>query len=640
MHPSENLWKILLVVSGIAVAALAAYHNTFSVPLLLDDEKAIRANPSIRHLVAPGSVLLPPDSVITAGRPLLNLSLALNYSLGGVSVTGYHAFNLVVHMLAGITLFGFVRRTLRLAGLRQKFGDAALLLAFAIGLVWTLHPIQTESVTYVSQRAESMMGLCYLLTLYFFLRAAESPAARLWPVLTVTACALGMMTKEAMVSAPVIVLMYDRAFVAGSFREALRRRGWIHLGLGTTWLVLAALMAASSGRLAGGAGYGTAFSWWTYALTESKAVITYLKLLLWPDPLVFDYGPDLMIDRAAEAAPYLVLLLLLLTLTGVAWRRWPGLGFLGMWFFLILAPTSSIVPVIHQPMAESRLYLPSAAIVALVILGLYSAVGRKGLLISLPAIAITLGFLTFRRNADYRDEISIWSDTISKFPNNSRAHNNLGKALAAVPGRLPDAISQFEAALKINPGYAEANDNLGSALARLPGRLPDAISFYEAALRSNPRDAEAQNNLGVAYTRMPGRLPDAIARFESALRINPDFAEAHNNLGNVLGGVPGRLPDAIAQYESAVRINPEYAEAHYNLGVTLENATDRLPDAISHFETALRINPDFAEAHFNLGNALLRAGGRSQEARSQFEAALRLRPDWEPMLAPLLTAQP
>jgi len=167
-------WRVLAVAGIMALAALGAYWNSFNVPLLMDDSLAIVDNPSIRHFGRISDVLSPPTAGATAARPLLNLTFALNYAGGGLSVRGYHVANLLIHIWAGLVLLGVVRRTLLLPSLRSCYGEAALPLAACAALLWTLHPLQTESVTYISQRAESLMGLFYLLALYCFIRAVQS----------------------------------------------------------------------------------------------------------------------------------------------------------------------------------------------------------------------------------------------------------------------------------------------------------------------------------------------------------------------------------------------------------------------------------------------------------------------------------
>jgi len=614
-------WGVLLASGIVVLSALAAYHNSFSVPFIFDDQGTITDNPTIRHF---GSALSPPNSSTAGGRPLLNLTLALNYALNGTHVWGYHALNLFIHVLAGLTLFGIVRRTLVQPVLSRRFGADAVPLALAVAALWVLHPLQTESVTYVVQRAESLMGLFYLLTLYFFIRSTQSQSPGGWQVLAGAACLLGMASKEVMVSAPLIVLLYDRTFVAGTFREAWGKRGRFYAGLAGTWLLLGGLVAGTQGR-GGSAGFGTHVTWWSYALTQFGAIVHYLRLSLWPNPLVFDYGTTLA-TGAADIVPYAMTVLLLVIGTAFAlWRR-PVIGFVGCWFFAILAPTSSVVPVATQTMAEHRMYLALAPVAVLVVLGLYSLVGRRSAVIFL-ALAVGLGWLSVQRNKDYRSELSIWSDTVAKRPDNARALSNMGILLAKIPNRIPEAIAAFEAALQINPDSAETHYNLGNTLRKLPGRVPDAIAEYEAAVRINPGSAEAHDNFGNALLDVPGRVPDAVAQLEAALRINPDSAETHYNLGNALRKMPGRLPDAIAQFEAALRLDPDSVEAHNNFGTALLEVPGRVPDAIAQFEAALRLDPDSVEAHINLGNVLFNVPGRLPDAIVQFETALRLDPD-------------
>jgi tetratricopeptide (TPR) repeat protein len=631
-----------LAPAAIVAAGLAAYADSFSGPFVFDDPASIVDNPTIRHLTRMKAVLATPagSGLPVDGRPLVNLSLAVNYAISGTNVWSYHALNLAIHVLAGLALFGIVRRTLEgMAGrtdARMRPGPGGPgLAALAVALIWVLHPLQTESVTYVVQRAESLMGLFYLLTLYCFIRYAEIRSARAgasetgegsgrsWAALSIACCLLGAASKEVIVTAPLIVWLYDRTFVSGTFRKAWREHRGLYLGLVSSWLLLGWLVIGTNARNHS-VGFGSAVAWPAYALTQFGAVAHYLRLSFWPHPLVFDYGSAVAGGPGAVAPQMAVVLLLLAATLAALWRR-PALGFCGAWFFAILAPTSSIVPVATQTMAEHRMYLPLAAVVTLAVLGLLAAAGRRSLPVLL-AIAIGLGFLTARRNGDYRSARSIWTITVAQRPQSWRAHNDLGLALADSPGRLPEAISHYEEALRLNPDYPIAHYNLANALAGIPGRLPDAIRHYEEALRLKPDYAEAHVNLAIALARSPGRLPEAIRHYEEALRINPDSPEAHNNLANALARTSGRTPEAIRHYEEALRLNPDYANAHFNLAIVLKEDPGRMPEAVSHFEEALRLKPDYAEAHNNLGIVLARIPGRRPEAIAQLELALKLDP--------------
>lgn len=595
----------------LALAALLAYAGSFSVPFVFDDVPSIVDNASLRQLWPLWSALTPPPETLglpVGGRPLVNLSLALNYALGGTAPAGYHAFNLLVHILAALALFGVARRTLLRPILRERFGAAALPLAFALAALWMLHPLQTESVTYVCQRAESLMALAYLTTLYTFIRGVDAPvpAQRRWHALTVIACVLGMACKEVMVSAPLLVLLYDRTFCAGRFSAAWRLRGRLYTALAATWLLLAALVVANFHR-GGTAGFETGVTPWTYALTQCHAIVHYLRLALWPHPLVFDYGIETVQSATTVALPGL-LLLGLLALTLLALRHRPALGFLGAWFFAILAPTSSIVPVATQTMAEHRMYLPLAAVTALIVLGLHGLARRSTLLVCI-VLAVVLGCATARRNADYRTELDLWADTIAQHPENSRAHGNLGILLFKA-GRTADAIARFEAALRLRPDFPEARANLGAAFLGL-GRPQEAALHSAEALRLQPDSPDTRSNLGLALKQL-GRTADAMREFSTVLRAHPDHADANHNLGIALLEA-GKTTEAIAHFETALRTRPAFANAHSNLGVALMRM-GRHTEAISHYETALRLDPGSVAARDNLAalRAHLETSGRSK----------------------------
>ena len=573
-------WPALAGGAVLAALAVAAYGRTFSIPLIFDDESSIANNTTIRHL---GTAFLPPVDSTVSGRPAANLSLAANYAVSGTAVGSYHAVNLAIHILAGLTLFGIVRRTLA-----PRTGASAFAVAFSASLLWTLHPLQTESVTYIVQRAESLMGLFYLLTLYCFIRGAGAggPGRFWWLAASVCACLLGMGTKEVMVSAPLVVLLYDRTFLAGGFREAFRRRFKAYAALASTWLVLACLAVSTHGR-GGTAGSGSGVAWWRYALTQSEAIAHYLRLCFWPHPLIFDYGSAL-VRPSLGVLPYALLIMAMVAAVAWALVRRPAIGFLGASFFAVLAASSSVVPVATETMAEHRMYLPLAAVAVLVVLGIHRWLGRGTLPLCL-ALAAGLSWATWQRNGTYRSSEEIWSDTVAKRPENERAQYNLGCILQAKPGRLGDAVAHYEEALRLKPGYAEAHNNLGNALDSL------------------------------------GRTTEAIAHFEEALRLKPNYVEAHNDLGIALGSV-GRTPEAIEQYEEALRLKPDFFQASFNLGNALDSL-DRTPEAIEQYEQALRIKPDDATIHFYLAGALLRTPGRIHDAAAHLREVVRLQPD-------------
>ncbi len=610
--------KNLVVLGLLGLVAVAIYANGLSAPFVLDDLPAIRDNPTIRTLA--GGLIPPAASGLpVSGRPLANFSFAANYAVSGTEVWSYHLVNLAFHLAVALTLFGLARRTLLMPTLRDQFGDAARPLAFFTALLWLAHPLATEAVTYTVERTESLMALFYLLTLYAFARSVEADASRAWSWLAVGACALGMMSKEVMVSAPLLVLLYDRTFVSGTFRAALTRRPTLYGGLAATWLVLGLLVLSTAGR-GGTAGFATEISVVDYARTQCVAVVRYLALAVWPGPLVFDYGTEI-VRNFTVIAPCALLVFGLAGATMLALRRWPAIGFLGTAFFAVLAPSSSFVPIATQTIAEHRMYLPLAVVVTLVVIGGYRWFAtRSYLLFGLAAACLAFG--TVLRNADYGSVEAIWRDTATKRPENARAQCSLGDALFAAD-RVEEALPCYAKAIRLRPDYAEARVNFGSALLAR-NRASEAIPELEAAVRLQPTWAKAHHNLANALLRL-NRTPEAIAHYSEAARLRPDDVTNLCDWGNALVRT-GDTTGAIARYEDAIRREPSFAMAHNNLANALAQSS-RLPEAIAHYETTLRLAPDYPEGYNNFGGALARSG-RFPEAIAQFEAALRLRPDY------------
>ena len=624
-------WAVWLSGGLIVAAALAVYANSLSGVFIYDDPSSIADNASIRNLTAVGDVLSPPrDGQTVSGRPVLNLSLAINYALGGTSTWGYHATNLAIHIFNAILLLGILRRTFLRPRLRDRLGDAALGLAVAITLLWTLHPLQTESVTYIVQRAESLAGLFYLLTLYGLIRGAEAERGIVWYVVAVVACWLGMGTKEIMVTVPVTALLYDVIFLGATWRETLRRRWGFYLALFASWTLLFAVVAAT-GLMVRANELG-ATDPWSYMRSQPGVILHYLRLSVWPTSLCLDCEWPVATTMLAILPPMLLVgMLALATVWGVIGRKtW---AFLGAWFFLILAPSSSIMPC-RQLAFEHRMYLSLAAVMAALVVGAYlgcQAMTRRGWLPGraqlagevclVGLVAGVLGFLTFQRNDVYQSEISVWEDTVSKAPHNARAYSNLGNILSAKRD-FQAALVQYQKALELRPDLAGSHSNLGNTLAYL-GRIDAAEACYQKAIEIDPNFADPQNNLASLFARR-GEFEQAKLHYQRALQIKPDYPEAHNNLANIFARRK-QLDAAIPHYREALKLKPDYAEAHNNLGFALASI-GQVDEAIEHYQKSVEFNPTYALAHYNLANALYRQG-RLAAAIPHWRDAVRLQPN-------------
>jgi Tfp pilus assembly protein PilF len=578
--PRIRGWALLLVLIGVG-----AYANCLDNPLFWDDEGAILTNPTIRRLWPLGPVLSPPPDTPVSGRPITNLSHALTYAVSGLNPVGFHAASLALHLASGLLLFGIVRRTLQVR--RDEIGepDRTLGWAWTVAALWTVHPLHTECLNYATQRSEVLAGFFLLLTFYCALRSFLALRPGWWQAAAVLSSACGMGSKEIMAGAPLLVWIYDRAFFSGSFRASLRRRMPLYAGLAATWLILLAQASVSQYPSVFEFAFSGRRPWWVYALTQSHAVLYYLRLAVWPHPLVIDYYDWPLADRLGAALPAGVVIVGLAAATVWAlWKR-PALGFLGAWWFLLLAPTTSLILIRTEVVAERRLYLP---VIAAVILGVSladrwlrarSRPGARSDQRLAPAyaaavIALCLG-LIFLRNLDYRSEISIWRDAVAKRPGNGRAHNNLATALVKTGAKAAGAL-EFQRAIQIYPAYGRALCNFGVVLSEL-----------------------GQPRLGLEY-------------LDYTLALYPDFAEAHNYRGEILLSFAD-YDEAGRTFRRALQFSPSLAVARLNLGALLARS-GQWREAEAEYREALRLVPWDAEGHRRLGGLLLQQG-RAAEAQ-------------------------
>ncbi len=613
-----------LVAAAIIVLAIAlAFANGFVGPFVFDDKPSIPENPTIRHLADIAQVFSPPPTggITVEGRPLLNASFAVSYALSGTNPWAYHLLNVLIHAGAALLLWGIIRRTLLLPIFGERFKESAAAVAFFTALLWAVHPLQTESVTYIVQRAESQASLLYLFTLYGFIRGTEEPGSR-WLGLSVLSCLLGMASKELVVTAPFVVLLFDRTLVSGTFSAALKRRAGYYAGLFATLGLLLVLVAGTGWNRSGTIGVDVGVTPLRYALSQFRAIATYLKLAFWPNPLVFDYGV-VWAHGAGDVLPYLVLVGSLGILTVIGLVRREAWGLAGLVFFAVLAPSSSLIPGNRQSIAEHRMYLPLAAVLVVFVSGVIRLLGRRaGLVLSL--IALLLAVLTVRRNVDYRSIDALYKDTVEKAPLNQWAWNNYGDVLFK-EGRTDEAVTYFQHSLALDKNFPDALYNLGSAeLSR--GHTQEAIRLLKGATGKSRLEATVENNLGNAYMK-EGRMFEAVTEFEKAIHAKPDLAEAHYNLANALYA-QGLVRSALDHYALAAKIAPAVAEIHNNYAIALVKSGD-LRGAIPELERAIALKPGDPMAEVNLGSIYANLG-QMDEAIRCYRAALAISPDFAP----------
>ncbi|MBI5725233.1 MAG: tetratricopeptide repeat protein [Planctomycetes bacterium] len=522
------------------LAAFDAFANSVMAPFILDDSNAILQNTTIRNLWDIATVLNPPLESTVEGRPVINFTLAVNYAISDLHPLSYHIFNLIVHLSATLALFGIIRRTLLRPVIPEYLRRAAGGLACVAAMLWAVHPIQTQAVTYVIQRCESFMGLMYLLSLYCLIRSADEQGVRpgLWQALAVAVCAVGMASKEVMVTAPVILLLYDRAFLAGSLIEVFRSRWKLYITLAMTWGVLAVALMSSKFHAYQ---FESPVNPMRYALNEPAVILHYLRLVFWPEGLsLVYYWPES--DFTASMLPGILVIgaMIAATLIGLVLNRpW---GWLGAWFFGILSVTSSVVPQ-YDLAFEHRMYLPLAAVTALTVLGVYCigclCLGRSpdadryrrtaGRIAvgAAAAICIILMVLTIRRNHDYHSELSIWSDTVAKQPRSALAGLGLANALIDL-GRNLEAVEVLQETLRIKPDYVKGRVCLGCAYLGL-GNLTKAMEQFDISIQIAPKYHLGYYNRGLVHMHRK-EYRQAVENFQNALSRSPGFEKAVSDL--------------------------------------------------------------------------------------------------------------
>ncbi len=552
---------LLLIVVGLFV-----YRDSPAGAWIFDDFPQIVQNPHIRRF--------PPARTFLANtrRPLLYVTFAWNHALGGTDPRGYHIVNLGVHLAAACVLFVFLRATFDRLHPLSPLRRASPGLALTTALLWETHPLLTQAVTYVVQRAESLAALFYLLTLTAASRFFRRPGPGAWTATAVFALC-GVLVKETVITVPLVVWVYDRTFVSGGWRAALRRHAALYGAFLPMTSAAVGLLITARPEAVPTAGFGLpGVDPLRYLSTQAGVLFHYLRLVFWPRPLIFDYGWPL-VDSAGEALSALMGLGALLGTLGLL-RRSPVLGAAPAAFFLMLAPSSSVIP-LKDPAFEYRMYLPSACVLAFVVsLGwiVLRRIPRRGVGLGAAGVLVFGALVgwsreTIHRNRMYRDPAAVWRDVLVHRPDNPRAHNNLGEILLR-RGRIAEAVGHFQRALDLDPSYADVWANLGAAYAR-SGDPRRAVIFCRQAVALDPGFALAYNNLGAALADL-GRYEEAVPFYEKAIAL--DFREAgvFHNLGAAYARI-GRRQDAVEAMRAALRIDPDDAATRRDLAEILRN---------------------------------------------------------------------
>ncbi len=581
----SHTWQkeTLISVFLIAVLGIIAYSNSFHVPFVFDDASSIVDN-NVVHDV--GNFLFNSAGYsYNPNRFIGYLTFALNYTWGGFDVTGYHIVNLAIHIINALLVYGLVVLTFKTPLMKgSSLAPRSRILAFFTAALFTVHPVQTESVTYIVQRLASLAALFYSASLCSYIRfrliqeSAEGPGWRGYVLygISLVSAVLAMKTKEIAFTLPLIVVMYEWFFFG---RGDMRRRVLWALPLLATAAVIPLSMlnvGKPLGEVLSDVSQVTvvqsSLSRWEYLITEFRVIVTYIRLLFLPvgQNLDYDYPQYHSLFEPQVAFSFLCLLgLFVLAIVllrkaqrgGEASLRLISFGIL--WFFVTLSVESSIIPIIDV-IFEHRLYLPSVgffmAVVTVVFLLMRKKVVKGGVpavTAALTAVVVVLAGAAYARNTVWGSQKTIWEDVVAKSPLKARPHNNLGP-IYFDEGKYDRAIEQYEIALRLEPDYDLAHNNLGNAY-RMKGWTDKAIEQYEIALNLNPQFIDAHNNLGLALLRTGHRE-------EGIKEINTAYAITHYNTGNDYLSW-GFFDDAITEFQAALRLRPDYDEAKKNIAI-------------------------------------------------------------------------
>lgn len=623
-------WAPWMLGFVLAAAVILAYSNTLHGPFQYDDFNDIQDNPSIRHLWPIKDVFFTEGRGFLS-RPVANLTFALNYAMGGFRPFPYHLTNLAIHVCAALALFGTLRRTLSLPTMMERFSGHIAMVSLLAAALWALHPLQTESVSYITQRYESLTGLFSLLTFYCVLRSTTSPSRVAWPLLASLSCLLALGSKEVAVSVPLLVLIFDVFFISGSFKRAWNERRLLYVGLLFAWACFAFIQLNAAKRTF--AGFDLTLPWWRYALNQPPVILHYLRLAVWPHPLNFDYLWPVA-KTWGQLLPGLIAVGSLLGLTLWALIRKSALGFLAAFFFLILAPTSSVMPILDLAV-EHRMYLPLAPVIVFIVITTHHLMGVAYktlkesnfhafrlftiLIITVPLSAF--GILTYLRNEDYQNTIDLWRDAVIKSPDNPRAHHNYAFHLAQA-GYSGDALRHYAIAIERAPGMPTFRNNYGVLLGRL-GQYEESLKHLRIAVQLEPDNYRHYVNLG-GILLQKGSLDNAIICYEEAIRVNPKVGMPYSALASALLAKKQPLK-ALGLVQRAILMEPDNPEFRFKLGLVFLGLAD-LANARSAFDSAIRMDVHPEEMSSLVGLAY-HDHGLDAEAVSALRQSLRQNPD-------------
>jgi tetratricopeptide (TPR) repeat protein len=594
-------YEFLLIVF-MAVIVFVIYAKTLTGDFIFDDVPNIKDNPHLRlgHITAENLLDAAFEGPSTR-RPVAKLSFALNYYFHGYNVAGFHMVNILIHIANGVLLYLLISFTGCTPAMHRYRGQYRWIPFFS-ACVWLVHPIQTETVSYIVQRMTSLATMFYILSFLFYIRArletANAKKTALFCAMAVSGL-LALGSKEISATLPFFIILYEWYFFQDLSLTWIKNRAPLIVAVLILMVTISIIyLSGFTLEIISSIYSDRSMTMEQRVLTQFRVILYYIGLLLWPHPsrLNLDYDFQLsysLLDPVSTLLSMTAIFAFLIFAVFTA-KRQRLMSFCIIWYLGNLIIESSFIPL--ELVFEHRNYMPSMFFIFLGVLLSHHYLKPKWLPpLLLSAIVVICALWTFERNDVWRSPILIWKDTINKSPQKARPYNNLGVALVK-RGYFALAVAQYRHALQLDPEFAYAHASLGHVLTK-QGKTEEAIEHFQTALKLDPYQYEAHNNLGIALT-IQGDHQQAIEHFSAAVLINPDYPEAHSNLGLAFRR-QGRFQEAIVHFNVALKLDPVFVSAHNNLGLALADQ-GRLDEAVKHFTKALEINPDYAAVQRNL----------------------------------------
>jgi tetratricopeptide (TPR) repeat protein len=614
----------IIILLGIII-----YSNSFDCSFHFDDYPQIVNNMKIQNLQ---DVQAWWNS--SPNRPISTFTFALNYHFNQLDIRYYHLFNLIIHLFNACLVWWLTLLIISSAALKDNpIIRQKKVIAFFTALLFVSHPLATQSVTYIVQRMASMAAMFYFLSLILYMKARLSNQGNITKTLLFTgsliSAVLAMLTKENAFTLPFAILLFEFFFLRVKKQLSINFRDYriillIAALLGILIIIPSKFSFSIFKPIPPMNGHAYTITPLNYLLTQFSVIVKYIQLLFLPINQKFDYDFPIAITffEIRTLLSFLVLLSLII-LAVISFKRYRIISFGIFWFFLTLSVESGFIP-INDVIYEHRTYLPSFGFFLIITSGLYYLLWNKHKHIAISILVIIIAsnsWLTYERNKVWKDELSLWNDNVAKTPNLPRALVSRGFVLGSL-GQWDDAIADYSKAIGINPEYTDAFYHRGDAYFRL-GQWEKVIEDYTSTIEIDPKNMLAYYNRGIVYARL-GQLDKAIADFSSAIGIDTNYTEAYINRGNGYFKLK-QWNNAIADFSSAIRIDPKFKKAYFNLGVVY-GILGQWDKAITDYSIAIKIDPNNARAYSNRGVAYTNLG-QWENAIADFSKSLEIDPN-------------